>query len=59
MSSPSTPAIRLRLSLHTAVTVLVQLAVLFALSGCSLPGPALAHVPAVTLTFLPSHTNVQ
>jgi UrcA family protein len=51
MSSPSTPAIRSRLSLHTAVTVLFQLAAFFALSACAWPQPALAQVPTVTLTF--------
>ena len=51
MSSPSTPPIRLRLSLHTAVMVLIQLAAFCALSGCSWSGPALAQVPTVTLTL--------
>lgn len=51
MSSPSTPAIRSRLVPHTAVAVLIQLAALFALSGCAWPQPALAQVPTVTLTF--------
>jgi UrcA family protein len=50
MRFPSTPAIRLRPSC-TAALVLIQLAALFALSGCTLPAPRLAQLPTVTLTF--------
>src|ERR1700728_4655014 len=48
MRSPSIAAIRLRPSVH-ALTVLIQLATLAALSGCTLP--LVAQVPTVTLTF--------
>jgi UrcA family protein len=48
MRSPSIPAIPLRPSVR-AVTVLIQLATLSALSGCTFP--VVARVPTVTLTF--------
>ncbi len=48
MCSPSIPAIRSRPSLH-ALTVLIQLAALSALSGCALP--VVAQAPTVTLTY--------
>jgi hypothetical protein len=51
MRFPSTAAIRLRLSSRTAALVLIQLAALFALSGCTWPAPRVAQVPTVTLTF--------
>ena len=52
MSSRFNQAIRLRLSRHVALTALIQLATLFALSGCTWPQPLpLADVPTVTLTF--------
>jgi len=48
MPSPSIPVIRLRPSLRAAM-VLIQLATLSALSGCTLP--VVAQAPTVTLTF--------
>lgn len=48
MRSPLISAIRLRPSLPS-LRVLLQLAVLSALSGCALP--AVAQVPTVTLTY--------
>lgn len=48
MRSPLIAAIRLRPSRH-ALTVLIQLAALSALSGCTLP--VVAQVPTVTLTY--------
>jgi hypothetical protein len=51
MRFPSSAATRLRLSGRTAAPVLIQLAALFALSGCMWPVPRLAQVPTVTLAF--------
>lgn len=48
MRSPSIAATRLRPSVHV-LTVLIQLAILSALSGCTLP--TVAQVPTVTLAF--------
>ena len=48
MRSPSIPAIRLRPSVRP-VAVLIQLAILSALSGCTFP--VVAQVPTVTLTL--------
>lgn len=48
MRSPSIPVIRSRPALH-ALTVLIQLAALAALSGCTLP--VVAQAPTVTLTY--------
>jgi len=49
MRSPSIRAIPLPPSLR-ALTVLIQVAALFALSGCTLP--VVAQLPTVTLTYL-------
>lgn len=58
MNSPTNRAIRLRLSPQIALTVLVQLAALLALSGCVLPQPVM-DVPTATVTFNPADLTTE